>query len=185
MDIDIDFGNRDLILDKIVHAAASLEDNSKHNTGVYVTTIPKDPLTNQSTINYKEAEKRGYFKIDFLNVSIYNQIESEQHLQQLMVQEPKWKMLETRQFVDQLFHLSGYSNITRKLKPVSISQLAAVLAIIRPSKKYLLDADWATIMKEVWIKPSDNSYYFKKAHATSYAVAVVVQMNLLTNISKN
>jgi hypothetical protein len=185
MDIDIDFGNRDSILAKIVHAAASLEDNSKHNTGVYVTTIPKDPLTNQSTINYKEAEKRGYFKIDFLNVSIYNQIESEQHLQELMAQEPKWKMLETRQFVDQLFHLSGYSNITRKLKPASIPQLAAVLAIIRPSKKYLLDEDWTTIMKEVWIKPSDNSYYFKKAHATSYAVAVVVQMNLLTNISKN
>ena len=84
MDIDIDFGNRDSILAKIVHAAASLEDNSKHNTGVYVTTIPKDPLTNQSTINYKEAEKRGYFKKDFLYVSIYNQIESEQHLQELM-----------------------------------------------------------------------------------------------------
>ena len=34
-------------------------------------------------------------------------------------------------------------------------------------------------MEEVWQKPEDGSYYFKKAHAVSYAVAVVVHMNLL------
>ena len=34
-------------------------------------------------------------------------------------------------------------------------------------------------MKEVWIKPTDDKYFFKKSHATSYAVAVVVHMNLI------
>ena len=34
-------------------------------------------------------------------------------------------------------------------------------------------------MKEVWIKPKDGEYYFKKAHAVAYAVGVVVHMNLL------
>jgi hypothetical protein len=34
-------------------------------------------------------------------------------------------------------------------------------------------------MKEVWTKPSDGSYYFKKAHAVAYAHAVVVQINLI------
>jgi DNA polymerase III alpha subunit len=34
-------------------------------------------------------------------------------------------------------------------------------------------------MTEIWTKPSDGSYYFKKSHATAYAVAVVVHMNLL------
>ena len=34
-------------------------------------------------------------------------------------------------------------------------------------------------MKEVWIKPTDGSYYFKKAHAFAYAVSVVVHMNLI------
>jgi hypothetical protein len=36
-------------------------------------------------------------------------------------------------------------------------------------------------MKEVWTKPlNDNkAYYFKKAHAISYAMVVVVHMNLL------
>jgi hypothetical protein len=34
-------------------------------------------------------------------------------------------------------------------------------------------------MNEVWTKPEDDAYYFKKAHAVSYAMAVVVHMNLL------
>jgi len=34
-------------------------------------------------------------------------------------------------------------------------------------------------MDQVWIKPNDDSYFFKKAHAFAYAVSVVVHMNLL------
>jgi len=34
-------------------------------------------------------------------------------------------------------------------------------------------------MKEVWTKPETDEYYFKKSHATAYAVAIVVQMNLI------
>jgi len=34
-------------------------------------------------------------------------------------------------------------------------------------------------MNEVWTKPSSDEYFFKKSHATAYAVAVVVQMNLI------
>ena len=34
-------------------------------------------------------------------------------------------------------------------------------------------------MKDVWTKPTNGEYYFKKAHAVSYAMACVVHMNLL------
>jgi hypothetical protein len=34
-------------------------------------------------------------------------------------------------------------------------------------------------MKEVWTKPENGEYYFKKAHAVAYAVAIVAQMNLI------
>jgi hypothetical protein len=34
-------------------------------------------------------------------------------------------------------------------------------------------------MKQVWVKPSDGSYFFKKAHAVAYAHAIVVHMNLI------
>jgi len=96
-----------------------------------------------------------------------------------MEKEPLWELLEHKDFVDLLFHLSGHTNICQILKPKNIEDLAAVLAIIRPAKRYLLNKDWETIRKEVWTRPNDNEYYFKKAHAISYAVAVVVHMNLL------
>jgi len=65
------------------------------------------------------------------------------------------------------------------MKPKTIPQLAAVLAMIRPAKRYLIGKDWTTVMNEVWIKPEGDEYYFKKSHATAYAAAVIVQMNLI------
>jgi DNA-binding Lrp family transcriptional regulator len=179
MDIDIDFGNRDQILNLIAHRIASINGEKKHNTGIYVTEIPHNPLTDIATIDYKEAEQRGYFKIDFLNVGIYKGVRDEQHLIDLINREPIWELLEHQEFVDQLFHVSGHSNILAKLKPRSVEQLAAILAIIRPAKRYLVNCSWDQIMKEVWIKPDNSQYFFKKSHSFSYAFAVIVHMNLL------
>jgi len=178
-DIDIDFADRSIILDKIKHRVAKLDTGKKHNTGVYVTEIPHNPVDNLSTIDYETAEDRGYFKLDFLNVSIYKDIKDETHLTSLMEKEPLWELLEHKDFVDQVFHLSGHDNLLKQLKPTSVQQLAATLAIIRPAKRYLADKDWQTIENEVWIKPENGEYYFKKAHAVSYAMACVVHMNLL------
>ena len=178
-DIDIDFADRTVLLDKIPHRVAKLSSGKKHNTGVYVTEIPHNPVDNLSTLEHKDAEERGYFKLDFLNVSIYKGVRNESHLEELMNKEPLWDLLEHQEFVDQVFHLSGHSGLLKKLKPTSIEQLAAALAIIRPAKRHLAEETWTTILKEVWIKPKDESYYFKKAHAMSYAMACVVHMNLI------
>lgn len=179
MDIDIDFGDRELVLSKIAHHVAKLETGKKHNTGIYVTAIPHNPLTNISTIEYKNAEDRGYFKIDFLNVSLYKNVKNEQHLSELANKEPVWELLEHSEVVDQLFHIAGHSDILKKLKPKTVLELACALAIIRPAKRYLLNEPWDKIHNEVWIKPTNEQYYFKKAHAVSYALAVVVHLNLL------
>lgn len=182
MDIDIDFADRSIVLDNLVHRVAIIDQNKKHNTGVYFTDIPYNPITNYSTVNYKEAEDRGFFKVDFLNVSIYKDVKDEEHLTKLMSTTPMWDLLLHEEFVDQLFHLSGHTEVTRATQPTSVEQLAAVLAMIRPAKRYLIGKDWDTILKEVWVKPTSNEYYFKKAHAISYAVAVVVHMNLLCEL---
>lgn len=182
MDIDIDFANRDLALNILDHIKASRKENNQlvgHNTGVYFHNIPHNPITNLSTIDYKEAEQRGYFKIDFLNVSIYKDILSEEHLRQLMDAEPLWDLLLQDDFNSLLFHVNGHGSILREMAPQSIEQLAAVLAMIRPAKRYLIGKDWNTVMSEVWLKPENDEYYFKKAHAIAYAMAVVVQMNLI------
>ena len=178
-DIDIDFADRSIVLNKIQHRVAKLDTGKKHNTGVYVTECPHNPVDNLSTIDYKTAEERGYFKLDFLNVSIYNDVKDEAHLQKLMEKEPQWDLLEHDDFTNLLFHVSGHGEILRKLKPTSVEQLAAVLAIIRPAKRHLVNETWQTILTEVWTKPEDGSYYFKKAHAIAYAVSVVVHMNLI------
>ena len=57
-----------------------LPTGKKHNTGIYPTEIPHNPVDNCATIDYKEADQRGYFKLDFLNVSIYQDVRDEEHL---------------------------------------------------------------------------------------------------------
>jgi DNA polymerase III alpha subunit len=178
-DIDIDFADRTIALEKLKHRVAKLKTGKKHNTGVYATEIPHNPVDNLSTIEHKTAEERGYFKLDFLNVSIYKDVKDEAHLQELMEKEPLWELLEHEDFSEKVFHLNGHGNLLKLLKPTSVSQLAATLAIIRPAKRHLANESWETILKEVWTKPTDGSYYFKKAHAVSYAMACVVHMNLL------
>ena len=51
-----------------------------------------------SNIEYKEAEERGYFKLDILNVSLYKDVKDEQHLDKLVSQEPLWELLEQEDF---------------------------------------------------------------------------------------
>ena len=181
-DIDIDFADRTQALEKFKHVVAAIEEGStfkKHNTGIYCTSVPYNPITGLSTIDYKAAEDRGYFKIDFLNVSIYEGVKDRAHLKQLMETEPLWDLLLQDDFVNLLFHVNGHGSILRQMEPKSIEELAAILAMIRPAKRYLIGKDWTTVMTEVWTKPENDEYFFKKSHATAYAVAVVVQMNLI------
>lgn len=180
-DIDIDFFDRSKALSLFDHRVASRDDNGvlkPHNTGIYVTEIPKD-IDNMSTIDYKEAEDRGYFKVDFLNVSVYKNVRDEAHLITLMEQEPLWDLLEQDEFVNLLFHVNGHGNILREMKPRTVEELAAVLAIIRPAKRYLIGKTWDQVLKEVWVKPDNDEYFFKKSHAIAYAQVIVVQMNLI------
>jgi DNA polymerase III alpha subunit len=182
-DIDIDFADRTKVLDLIKHVPATIKDANgtfkKHNTGVYCTAIPDNPLTGMANIDYKEAELRGYIKIDFLNVNVYKDLKDEAHLVKLMETEPLWDLLEQDEFTNLLFHVNGHGSILRQMKPKSVTELAAVLAVIRPAKRYLIGKDWKEVLDEVWVKPVGDEYYFKKAHAVAYAMAIVVQMNLI------
>jgi len=186
-DIDIDLKNRDDVLDKLKHIPASIITDSvkKHNTGVYFHDMPYDPSTNLSTINYKEAEDLGYFKIDLLNVNIYEHVKNEAHLNRLLEREPDWDLLLHKEIVQQLFHIHDHYDIVAQMQPRSIDQLAMVLAIIRPAKRPLLGESWQSIQKQVWLKPKDNSYYFKKSHAISYAYAIIIQLNSLCELTES
>jgi hypothetical protein len=182
-DIDIDFGSRDELLKLIQHTPAAMRNVSpmrKHNTGVYITDVPYDPVNNMASIDYIEAEKRGYFKLDLLNVHVYEQVKDEQHLIQLM-SEPNWSKLNDKEFVEKLIHLSNhYNSIQRMPEPInSIPRLAMFLAAIRPAKKHLIGLPWVEVAKTIWDR-GDDGYTFKASHSIAYSHLVVVHMNLLT-----
>lgn len=181
-DIDIDFADREKALALFRNIKASRLDSGNlvpHNTGVYLHKVPTHAPSALCSVEYKQAEADGYFKLDFLNVGIYKDIQTEEHLLSLMEKEPVWELLTHKEFSDSLFHVAGHSTLLNEMKPQNIPQLAAVLAMIRPAKRHLVGEKWDTVMKHVWTKPTDGTYYFKKSHATAYAVGVVVHMNLL------
>ncbi len=182
-DVDIDMANREDFLRLVNHTPASIkaEDGSysKHNTGVYFQTIPTFPLEGYSSLDYEAAEEDGWFKVDILNNSIYKGVRDEAHLSKLLDAEPMWELLQHEEIVSQLFHINNYSKVLENYKPQTVEQLAMILAIIRPGKKYLVGKSWSEISKNVWVKPTDGSYYFKRSHAIAYAVAICVQLNLL------
>lgn len=183
-DIDIDFGDRSQALKLLKHTPASIMRDGQlvpHNTGVYVTNIPQDPFTGLASIDYKAAEERGYMKLDFLNVSLYTQIKSEQHLQDLIAQEPAWDLLYEPEFCAQLIHIGNhYRTLIQMPEAVnSIARMAMFLSVIRPAKRHLIGQPWADVARTVWEREADG-YQFKKSHAVAYAHLVVVNMNLLS-----
>lgn len=183
-DIDIDFGDRTQALQLLEHVPASIQRDGAlipHNTGIYVTDIPQDPFTGIASIDYESAEARGYAKLDFLNVSLYTQIKNEQHLQDLMAQEPAWDLLYDPEFCGQLIHIGNhYKTLIQMPEAVtSIARMAMFLSVIRPAKRHLIGQSWATVAETVWQQPDNGDYYFKKSHAVAYAHLVVVNMNLL------
>lgn len=187
-DIDIDFADRDQILKFIQHIPASISRDGvkvKHNTGVYVNPIPADPFTAISNIDYLTAEDLGYVKLDLLNVHVYSLIKDEAHLQQLLAKDPPWEKLNDTEFVQKIIHINNHKHLIDLMPEAidSIPRMAMFLSIIRPAKRHLVGKSWKEIAKTVWDKPNDDSYFFKKSHAVSYAHLVAVHMNLLVELS--
>lgn len=182
-DVDIDFADREQILKHIDHTAAAMNVNGtvkRHTSGVYVTDVPYDPINDRCGVTYEVAERRGYLKLDFLNLWVYRYVRDDEHLIELM-REPDWRRLADRTFVEHLIHLANhYESIVTMPEPIdSIPRLAMFLSIIRPGKRHLLGKTWNEISESVWDRNSDTGYTFKKSHAVSYAQLVVVHMNLL------
>ena len=181
-DVDIDMANRDDFLKLVNHTPASIEKDSKftkHNTGVYFQNVPKFPLEGYSTIDHKQAEEEGWFKVDFLNNHIYEGIKDETHLDKLINTEPMWELFNHKEIVDQLFHINNHFEIVKQHPPKSIDQLAMILAMIRPGKRHLVGKDWKEIENNVWVRPDNETYFFKRSHSYGYALAIVVQLNLI------
>jgi len=180
-DIDVDFADRNKILDLIRHIPARQQDR-RHNSGVYVTDIPYDPIHECAAIDYEEAEQRGYFKIDFLNMSVYQLIRDTAHYQQMLSIEPPWDRLwQDPDWASQLVHVGNYTDLLKSMRPDSIPRMAAFISIIRPGKAHLQNRPWDEVFASVWDGDDSRGYTFKKSHAVSYAALVSLHMNLINS----
>jgi hypothetical protein len=183
-DIDIDFADRNQILNLIQHVPARQTVDGqvrRHNSGVYVTDIPRDPINQCAAIDYAVAESRGYFKIDFLNMSVYQLINSPEHYQQMLVQEPNWSRLwQDPEWASQLVHVGNYTDLLKTMHPDSVPRMAAFISIIRPGKAHLQNRPWTEVFAGVWDGDASRGFVFKKSHAVSYSMLVRLHMNLLS-----
>jgi hypothetical protein len=183
-DIDLDFADRNKILNLIQHTPARQlhqEQVRRHNSGVYVTDIPYDPVNQCAAIDYESAEARGYFKIDFLNMTVYQLIRDQAHYDQLLAQDPDWTRLWTdTEWAAQLVHVGNYTDLLRQMRPDSIPRMAAFISIIRPGKAHLQNRSWDQVFDSVWDGDTSRGYTFKHSHAISYAALVALHMNLLS-----
>jgi hypothetical protein len=182
-DIDIDFADRDSVLKLIEHVPARQTVNGqvrRHNSGIYVTDIPRDPVADCAALDYETAESRGYFKLDFLNMSVYQLVKDPTHYEVMLAVTPPWERLWTdREWAQQLVHVGQYTNLLEIMRPDSIQRLAAFISIIRPGKAHLQTRPWTEVFATVWDGDTSRGYTFKKAHSISYAMLVSLHMNLL------
>lgn len=178
-DIDIDFADRETVLKLIQHVPARQSNGRKHNSGVYVTDIPQDPVVGCAALDYETAESRGYFKLDFLNMSVYQLVRDSTHYEAMLTATPTWSRLWTDSaWAAQLAHVGNYTDLLRHMKPDSIPRMAAFISIIRPGKAHLQLKPWDQVFASVWDGDDSQGYTFKKAHAISYAALVALHMNL-------
>lgn len=188
-DIDIDFADRKQLLSVIQHVPARQQAGSKavlHNSGVYVTNIPYDPVHQCAAIDYETAEQRGYFKIDLLNMSVYQLVRDHAHYQAMLDRVPNWPRLwQDPEWAQQLVHVGRYTDLLQSMRPDSVPRMAAFISIIRPGKAHLQGQPWAQVFESVWDGDASRGYTFKHSHAISYAALVALHMNLLADLESN
>jgi hypothetical protein len=152
----------------------------RHNSGVYVTNIPRDTVNDCAAIDYETAEQRGYFKIDFLNMNVYTLVQDSEHYEKMLAQEPSWSRLWTDpEWASKLVHVGNYTGLLKAMKPDTIPRMAAFISIIRPGKAHLQNKSWDQVFSEVWNNDASRGYTFKKSHSLGYAMLVALHMNLL------
>ena len=116
-----------------------------------------------------------------LNLHVYSKFDSRDEIKTLIELEPDWDKLLNRNIVEQLFHINKHYDLIKRVKPKSILDLAECLALIRPQKMHLTNLyinDKQKALKYLWLQ-DDDGYAFKKAHAISYAMVIVLQLHLL------
>lgn len=185
MDIDIDlktsFDPKTIFKDAVPASRVQDDELKKHPCGYYFQTVPVDSVTGLAAIPYEEAEVLGYFKIDLLHLSALDMFESKAEIRKLIRKTPDWTLLLQARNVEKLFHIQKHAKLLSTVQPKTIQELADCIALIRPGKKHLLPdyiRNREKMRPELYTKTEDG-YSFKRSHAISYAIMIVLQLHLI------
>ena len=186
MDIDIDlptnFEAEKIFNNGIRASVVKNKKLTKHQAGIYFQNIPIDRISGLSAIPYDKAEEFGYFKVDFLHLSILDVFKSKNQIRDLIKIEPDWNLLESKEYVEKLFQLNNHFKLIQKIKPRSVQEIADCIALSKPGKKHLIDEyiNNREFVRDnlLYIKTKDG-YYIKKSHAVSYALTVVLNLHII------
>lgn len=146
-----------------------------HPSGIVIDDIPIDPESGYVPFDYKSLEDVGVIKVDILNNHSYDIFESKAELldYQNRLDEVDWGWFEDKSFTEQLPHLKGNFHYIDHIRPKSVEELAALLALIRPGKMHLIDT-YALTDAQLYKRPTNGKMYMKKSHAIAYAVMICV-----------
>lgn len=190
-DIDIDFKDGKSVIEQLpcVRSTEKITPDGfiVHNSGVHFDNVPTDPISGYASIEYKEAERLGYQKVDILSQSAYEHVRDREHLKELMAKEPDWDLLLVPEIVEHLSQIKKHVALLHVWKPRSIDELAMFIAMIRPGKRNCQNMNsWSEVQSVVWDYKSIGTDaggkklpYFKKPHAYAYSLMIVVQLNAL------
>jgi DNA polymerase III alpha subunit len=154
---------------------------TQHPCGVYPQTIPVDPVSGLAAIPYDAAEELGYFKIDFLHLNVYQHFKTRAEIDELLLKEPDWTLLQVPSNHMKLFQLANHGELLMKLRPSNIVEMSDVMALIRPGKRQLVPLYQKSkdMARPILWKKDETGYSFKKSHALSYAYVLILQLHLI------
>ena len=183
-DIDIDVLDRKDVLNGLDYVSASMvidEELKKHPTGVFFQNIPTDPKTGFASLPSGKksgdyAAGAGFYKIDLINNTAYKYVNGPEHLDEIVNREVPWDLFMQPDVVEKLQHIGNHFDIMAYYPPKTVEELAIIIALIRPAKRYLIGAPWEEIVSKIWVVEPDG-YRFKKSHAISYALMITVQLH--------
>lgn len=186
MDIDLDLPSFDPTeFFPTVTRASMVKDGElvKHPAGVYFQSIPRDKITGLAAIPYEPAEDLGFFKVDFLHLSLLDDLPlpDKASVRELIKIEPNWDLLQDEKVVEQLFQLRKHHTLLLQLNPRSVVELADCIALLRPAKRLLVDKYKQAPNRtrvELYKMPLPPGC-FKRGHAIAYALTIVIQLHLI------
>lgn len=186
-DVDIDVKSS---TNKKAYGTQAMVYNSKtekvlpHPAGFYLEPVPIDDTTGNCAFDYKFGSEFGFFKVDLLTNTVYDGFKTKEEVLEAATGDVDWDKFGDERIVAQLPHIANHFDIIRRVNPRSIDDLADVLALIRPGKRPLLDRYIKSkdrTRHTLYKRANNDLNYFKKSHAYSYALMIIVALYKISN----